>query len=107
MQKTAFLKAAGAAALLLASSGAFAAEWNWAPEREHGFYERYTRDPGRPYKGDFDFRVGAVVPSGVEVTEAPVDFDYAPARAYRYVRADNRVIVVEPKTRTVVRVIER
>jgi hypothetical protein len=99
---------AGAVTLLSMGSMAFADDWNWAPDREHGFYERFTRDPDpRPLKGDFDVRVGGIVPPDVEIYDAPPDYDYAPVREYRYVRHDKRVYVVEPKSRKVVRVIEK
>ena len=96
------------AALSLAFTGAaFAQDWNWPQDREHGFYEHYSRThkPVAVAPG-FNLSIGGVVPETDEVYEAPSDYDYAPAREYRYRHYGNRVYVVHPKTRKVVHIIE-
>lgn len=106
--KIATITRGAAGALFLLSTGyAFAAEWDWAPEREHGFYERFSTERHAEPRAAFDVGVGGVVPEGVDVYDAPADYDYAPARQYRYVTREKKVYVVEPKTRRVVHIIER
>jgi hypothetical protein len=108
MTKTSLFKAGALALFTLTSGAALAAEWGWAPEHEHRFYERFGRERHEIRPGvNFNVAVGGVVPGDIELYDAPTDFDYAPAREYRYVTHEKRVYVVEPKTRKVVRIIER
>lgn len=97
-----------AIALLAVATPALAQTWDWDRENETRFYERYSREPmiKAPSVG-FSLSLGSVVPNEVEIYDAPADFDYAPARAYRYVHHNKVVYVVDPKTRKVVRVIEK
>ena len=93
-----------AALISLAGSNAFAQEWDWTPDRERGFYERYsTRPDPRP---GFSITLGGVVPNDVEIYDAP-EYDYAPARKYRYLTNQKKIYVVDPATRKVVRVFEK
>ena len=107
MKITTIARGAAGAMFLLSTGFALAAEWDWAPEREHGFYERFSTERHVEPRAGFDVRVGGVVPEGVDVYDAPADYEYAPARQYRYVTHEKKVYVVEPKTRRVVHIIER
>ena len=97
-----------AVALLAFSAPAFAQAWDWDRENESRFYERYSREPVRraPPPG-ITFSLGGTVPDDVDMYDAPSDFDYAPAKKYRYIHHNKMVYVVDPKTRKVVRVIEK
>jgi hypothetical protein len=53
----------------------------------------------------FDIAVGAVLPGEVQTYEVPATVGYAPVQQYRYVTNGNRVILVEPASRRVIRVI--
>jgi hypothetical protein len=83
------------------------AEWNWPADKEHMFYERMRTAHASAEGPMVDYSVGATIPSTVTLDESPGDFDFAPAREYRYVWAHDRVFVVNPKSRVVVRVIAR
>jgi hypothetical protein len=54
----------------------------------------------------FDVTVGAVLPGEVQIYEVPATVEYAPVRQYRYVTIGNRVVLVEPTSRRVIRVIQ-
>lgn len=97
------------ATILALSTGARADNpWKWTPDRETGFYQRFTREPvRRPPPPGFSISIDGVVPDSVELYDAPDDYDYAPARDYRYTRQDNRVFVVDPVSRRVIRIFER
>ena len=99
----------GAALLLSVQAGAQpAVEFQWTPEVERGVYGRMTRERVRtaPPAG-FSVSVGAEVPADVELYEAPAYLEYAPVRRYRYTVHENRVFIVDPSTRRVVRIINR
>ena len=51
--------------------------------------------------------VGEVLPEGVEVYDSPPDYDYAPARRYRYTSSNRHVYVVDPRSRKVARIIDK
>ena len=53
---------------------------------------------------DFDVTVGAVVPDTVQLYDVPATVGYEPVRQYRYVTLGDRVVLVEPASRKVVRV---
>jgi hypothetical protein len=95
-------------ALFAVAGAALAQTWDWDRENESRFYERYSRQPMRtaPSVG-FSLNLGGVVPDDVDMYDAPADYEYAPARRYRYVNHDKMVYVIDPKTRKVVRVIEQ
>lgn len=97
-----------ALALFAVASPALAQTWDWDRDNETRFYDRFSREPVRkaPSVG-FSLNLGGTVPEDVEIYDAPSDFDYAPARRYRYVNHNKLVYVVDPKTRKVVRVIEK
>jgi len=53
----------------------------------------------------FDVTVGALVPGEVQIYEVPATVEYAPVQQYRYVTVGNRVVLVEPASRRVIRII--
>jgi hypothetical protein len=53
----------------------------------------------------FSATVGEEVPATVELYEMPSDIEYAAVRRYRYMVHDDRLYIVDPDTRKVVRVI--
>jgi hypothetical protein len=81
---------------------------DFTPDQERTVYSTITRERVRtaPPAG-FSVSVGATVPQEVELYEVPSAVEYAPAREYRYTTYQDRVYLVEPKTRKVVRIIER
>ncbi len=83
-------------------------EFSWTPEVDRGFYTRVTRERVRtgPPAG-FSIGVGAAVPADVELYEVPVDVEWAPVRRYRYTVHQDRVYVVDPGSRKVVRIINK
>jgi hypothetical protein len=54
---------------------------------------------------DFDVAVGGVLPADVELVEVPATVQIEPVRRYRYVIVGNRVVLVEPTTRRIEKVI--
>jgi hypothetical protein len=85
-----------------------AVEFEWTPERERTVYGRVTREPvRRAPRAGFNVEVGAAVPEDTELYDMPGDIEYAPVRRYRYTVHDDRVYVVDPSSRKVVRVIRR
>jgi hypothetical protein len=85
-----------------------AVEFEWTPERERGVYSRVTRERvRRAPRADFNVEVGGAVPEDVELYDMPGDIEYAPVRRYRYTVHQDRVYVVEPGGRKVVRVIRK
>jgi hypothetical protein len=111
MRKSTFLSTMLGATLLFGIGPAVAqptVEFQWTPEAERGVYSRVTRERIRtPPPAGFDVRVGAEVPAAVELYEVPDDIEYAPVRRYRYTVHEDRVYVVEPGTRRVIRIIRR
>ena len=80
----------------------------FSPEQERTFYSTVTRERIRtaPPAG-FSVEVGGTVPADVELYEVPTTYEYAPARRYRYTVHNERVYVVDPGDRRVVRIIRR
>jgi hypothetical protein len=108
VRRSTLFTSVASAAFLFGTGATVAQDWDWTPDHEHGFYQRFSREPVRvPPPSGFGVTVGGVVPEGVEVYEAPSDYDYAPARRYRYTSYDKRIYVIDPKTRKVVRIIEK
>lgn len=54
---------------------------------------------------DFDVAVGTVLPADVELVEVPATVEIAPVRRYRYVVVGNRVVLVDPTSRRIEKVI--
>lgn len=109
--KKVLVTAVAGAALVLSAGSSFAqptVEFSWTPEVDRGFYTRVTRERIRtaPPAG-FSIGVGAAVPAEVELYEVPADVEWAPVRRYRYTVHQDRVYVVDPGSRKVVRIINK
>jgi hypothetical protein len=95
-------------ALLFSNAIAHAQDWDWQPNYEHRFYQRWVEEPvHQALPPSLSVELGGVVPDDVDIYDAPADFDYAPVHRYRYVTVEKRIYVVEPHTRRVVHIIER
>jgi hypothetical protein len=109
--RTKIVSAAAFTLLLWSAAPTFsqpAVEFEWTPEHERGVYNRVTRERVRtPPRAGFNVEVGAGVPEEVELYDMPADIEYAPARRYRYTVHEDRVYVVDPSSRKVVRVIRK
>jgi hypothetical protein len=100
--------AAVGAVLLLGTSAAMAQiVIDIGPDDERTVYSTITRERVVRPSVEFDVNVGAVVPREVELYEVPDTIEVEPVRRYRYVVMDGRVVLVDPSTRRVVRVIRR
>jgi hypothetical protein len=100
----------GAGLALLFSVGSSVAqpaeEFQWTPRIEREVFSRVTRERVRtPAPVGFSATVGEEVPATVELYEMPSDIEYAAVRSYRYMVHDDRLYIVDPDTRKVVRVI--
>src|SRR4051812_34609125 len=99
---------AGAALMFSVGSAAAQAVIDLTPEQETTVYTTITRERVRmPPPAALDVNVGAVLPSEVEIYEVPAAVEVAPVRRYRYTVVNDRVVLVDPGTRKVVRVINR
>ena len=107
MKKVWLSSVAGAA--LLYSAGLVSAQTvlEITPQQEQSVYTNiYGQRVVTETTPDFDVTVGAVVPGQVQMYEVRATVEYAPVRQYRYVTMGDRVVLVEPTTRRVVRVIQ-
>ena len=97
------------AALLLAAAPAAAqVVFDLTPDQERTVYTTITRERVRTAPpAALDVNVGAVLPAEVEIYEVPTTVEVAPVRRYRYTVVNDRVVLVDPGTRKVVRVINR
>ena len=93
------------AALVLTSGTAMAQVFEITPEEERTVYSTITRERVTGPAIDLDVNVGTVLPESVELYEVPDTVAVAPVRRYQYVVIDDRVVLVEPRSRRVVRVI--
>ena len=68
-------------------------------------FRQYTTTTRRPsYRYENEVRVGAVLPSsGIEYYEVPAEYG---VRDYRYTVVNNRTVLVEPRTRRIVEIID-
>lgn len=110
MRRVVLTAIAGAAlALSVGSSPAQpTVEFSWTPEIDRGFYGRVTRERIRTAPpANFNIAVGADVPANVELYEVPADVEWAPVRRYRYTVYQDRVYVVDPGSRKVIRIINK
>jgi Protein of unknown function (DUF1236) len=95
-------------AALLFSTGIVLAQTvvEFTPQVERAVYTNiYGQRVVTETTPQFDVTVGAVLPGEVQVYEVPATVEYAPIRQYRYVTVGNRVVLVEPASRKVIRVI--
>ena len=76
------------------------------PQQERTVYTNiYGQQVVTDTTPEFDVTVGAVLPNEVPIYEVPATVEYAPVQQYRYVTVGNRVVLVEPTSRRVIRVI--
>jgi Protein of unknown function (DUF1236) len=68
-------------------------------------FRQYVAREARPsYRYQDEVRVGAVLPqSGVEYYEVPAEYG---VREHRYTVVNNRVVLVEPRSRRIVQIVE-
>src|SRR5688572_3126459 len=79
-----------------------------SPEQERNVYTIITRERVRtPPPPDMRFSVGAVLPESVEMYDLPPAIEVPAVRPYRYTVWDDRVVLIDPGTRRVIRIIER
>ena len=79
-----------------------------SPDEESEVYTTVTRERVRTApRAGFNISVGAAVPEDVELYEVPNTVRYAPYRRHRYTVYQDRVYIVDPSTRKVVRVINK
>jgi hypothetical protein len=98
-----------ASAALLFSSGIVLAQAvvEFTPQTERSVYTNlYGQRVVTETTPQYEVTVGSVIPGEVQLYEVPATVDYAPVRQYRYVTVGPRVVLVEPATRKVVRVIQ-
>ena len=112
------LMAAAAAAAVMLTSAAFAqssttvttgsapaASVTIAPEQRTKIKTYVTEHKVKPVTVKEKITVGATLPADVELLAVPADWGPSFA-SYRYVYADNRVVLVEPSSRKIVQVID-
>lgn len=69
-------------------------------------FQRYVVEHRHPsYRYSDEVRVGAVLPEQ-GVTYYAVPDEYGPARGYRYTIVNDRTVLVDPRTRRIVEVVE-
>lgn len=73
--------------------------------QDHPRFRTYVVEQRVPsYRYDSDFRVGAVLPeTGVTYYEIPADYKIT---GYRYTYVNDRAVLVDPRTRQIVQIIE-
>ena len=99
---------AGAAALAVMFAGqalAQSVEVEIAPEQRTRIKEYVVKERIAPVRVKERVAVGAVLADDVELRTVPSDWGPWGAR-YRYVYADDHVVLVEPSSRKVVRIID-
>jgi hypothetical protein len=79
-----------------------------SPEQERTIYGTVVKERiVSPPPAELSVSVGTEIPSAVELYEMPAAVTVAPARRYRYTVVNDRVVLVDPGTRKVVRVISQ
>src|SRR4051812_48869366 len=99
---------AGAAALAVLFAGqalAQSVEVEIAPEQRTRIKEYVVKEKVAPVRVQERVAVGAVLPADVELRTVPSDWGPWGSR-YRYVYHDDHVVLVEPSSRKVVRIID-
>ena len=99
---------AGATALAVMLSGqalAQSVEVEIAPEQRTRIKEYVVKERVAPVRMKERVTVGATLPADVELRTVPSDWGPWGSR-YRYVYSDDQVVLVEPSSRKVVRIID-
>jgi hypothetical protein len=109
MHKSALLgSAVGAAMLFSVTSALSQAVIEFTPEQESTIYSTVIAAPVRTAPpADIRVAVGAELPAAVELYDVPPAIEFPAARRLRYTVVDRQVVLVDPGTRRVVRVIRR
>jgi hypothetical protein len=109
MQKSALLgSAVGVAMLFSVTSALSQAVIEFTPEQERTIYSTVIAAPVRVAPpADIRVAVGAELPGTVELYEVPSAIDFPSARRLRYTVVDRQVVLVDPSSRRVVRVIRQ
>ena len=99
---------AGATALAVMLSGqalAQSVEVEIAPEQRTRIKEYVVKERVAPVRMKERVTVGATLPADVELRTVPSDWGPWGSR-YRYVYSDDQVVLVEPSSRKVIRIID-
>ena len=79
-----------------------------SPEQRTTVYSTITRERVRtPPPSGLSFRVGAAVPTEVELYAVPDAVEVPAVRRYRYTVWNDQVVLVDPQSRKVIQIIER
>lgn len=105
MKLTIMAGATALAVLLAGQALAQSVEVEIAPEQRTRIKEYVVKEKVAPARVTERVTVGAVLPTDVELRTVPSDWGPWGAR-YRYVYHDNHVVLVEPSSRKVVRIID-
>ena len=104
------IAAALAGSLLFSGTAVAQAVIELTPDEESIVYSTITRETvgaAPRAQSDWHATVGVEVPPTVELYEVPAEVEIAPVREYRYTIINNDILLVDPATRRVVRVIAR
>jgi hypothetical protein len=109
MQKSTLLGSAVGVAMLFGVTSALAqAVIEFTPEQERTIYSTVIAAPVRTAPpADIRVAVGAELPGTVELYDVPAAIEYPAARRLRYTVVDRQVVLVDPGTRKVIRVIRQ
>jgi hypothetical protein len=105
MKRTIMAGTTALAVLLSGQALAQTVEVEIAPEQRTRIKEYVVREKVAPVRVQERISVGAVLPADVELRTVPSDWGPWGSR-YRYVYSDDRVYLVEPDSRKVVRVVD-
>lgn len=98
----------GAALLLTASFALAQTTIEITPEEERTFYTTVTKEKiAKAPPAGLSISVGAEIPRDVELYEVPASVQVASVKRYRYTVVNDRVVLVDPTSRKVVRVISK
>jgi hypothetical protein len=105
MKRTIMAGTTALAVLLSGQALAQTVEVEIAPEQRTRIKEYVVREKVAPVRVQERISVGAVLPADVELRTVPSDWGPWGSQ-YRYVYSDDRVYLVEPDSRKVVRVVD-
>ena len=120
MHKAGFGIVAAVALLGLSSAGLAQAQTNTTtttttttrteitPDQEKTIYTTVTREQtaAQPQPPDWTPEIGAPVPQQIELYQMPATIDVPTVRSDRYTVVNGRVVIVDPASRQVIRVIQ-